>query len=135
MLELHDFALPTLSKQNKNEQIAPICSNQETDVSYAVPHYPSVASRRQGSGELLFAEQDTGSGKVIMMAQIKSWEQVAGKWKQFSSKVKKQWGNLTDDELMQVNGRREILAAKIQEKYGVVREEADRQIDEWASKL
>ena len=69
------------------------------------------------------------------MAQIKNWEQVAGKWKQFSGQVKKKWGNLSDDELMQVNGRRDILVGKIQEKYGIAREEANKQIDEWVSKL
>ncbi len=69
------------------------------------------------------------------MAQTRTWEQVAGKWKQISGKVKKQWSNLTDDDLTQVNGRREVLAGKIQEKYGIARDEADRQIDEWASNL
>jgi uncharacterized protein YjbJ (UPF0337 family) len=69
------------------------------------------------------------------MAQTKNWEQVAGKWKQFSGDVKKQWGKLTDDELMQVNGNREILAGKIQEKYGITKEDANKQIDEWANKL
>ena len=69
------------------------------------------------------------------MARIRNWEQVAGKWKQFSGQVKKQWGSLSDDELMQVNGRRDVLVGKIQEKYGVAREEANKQIDEWISKL
>jgi uncharacterized protein YjbJ (UPF0337 family) len=71
----------------------------------------------------------------LTMAQIKNWEQVAGKWKQFSGQVKKKWGNLSDDELMQVNGRRDILVGKIQEKYGIAREEANQQIDEWIMKL
>ena len=69
------------------------------------------------------------------MAQIRNWEQVAGKWKQFSGQVKKKWGNLSDDELMQVNGRRDVLVVKIQERYGIAREEANKQIDEWISKL
>jgi uncharacterized protein YjbJ (UPF0337 family) len=71
----------------------------------------------------------------IAMGQTKSWEQVAGKWKQISGKAKKRWSNLTDDELTQVNGRREVLITKIQEKYGIGREEADRQIDDWTNKL
>ena len=69
------------------------------------------------------------------MAETQSWEQIAGKWKQFSGQVKKKWGSLTDDELMQVNGRRDVLVAKIQERYGVAKEEANKQIDEWISKL
>lgn len=69
------------------------------------------------------------------MSQPHQWAQIAGKWKQFSGKVKKQWDRLTDDELTQVNGRREVLAGKIREKYGVAEEVANQQIDEWADKL
>ena len=58
-----------------------------------------------------------------------------GQWKQFQSKAKKQWGELTDSELMEVNGRYDILAEKIQERYGIEREEANRQIDLWAANL
>lgn len=63
------------------------------------------------------------------------WDQISGKWKQFSGEIKKQWGQLTDDELMEINGRRDILAGKIQEKYGIAKEAANKQIDEWANKL
>jgi len=63
------------------------------------------------------------------------WDQIAGKWKQFGGEIKKQWGQLTDDELMEINGRRDILAGKIQEKYGIAKEAANKQIDEWANKL
>jgi len=64
-----------------------------------------------------------------------SWEQIAGKWKQFGGEVKKKWGKLTDDELMQINGSRDILAGKLQEKYGIAKEAANKQIDEWAKEL
>ncbi len=72
---------------------------------------------------------------MTMSQTTNQWEQVAGKWKQFSGEVKKQWGKLTDDELMQVNGSRDVLAGKLQEKYGIAKEQANKQIDEWASKL
>jgi uncharacterized protein YjbJ (UPF0337 family) len=63
------------------------------------------------------------------------WNQIAGKWKQISGDAKKRWGKLTDDELMQISGSRDILAGKLQEKYGIDKEQAHKQIDEWASKL
>jgi uncharacterized protein YjbJ (UPF0337 family) len=63
------------------------------------------------------------------------WDRIAGTWKQSSGEAKKQWGKLTDDELMQVNGNREILEGKIQEKYGISKQQANKQIDEWANKL
>jgi uncharacterized protein YjbJ (UPF0337 family) len=69
------------------------------------------------------------------MTMAKNWDEIASRWTRFSRDVKKKWGGLTDDEVMQVNGRRDILAGRIQEKYGVAVEEANRQIDAWASKL
>jgi uncharacterized protein YjbJ (UPF0337 family) len=71
----------------------------------------------------------------MLMAEHNNWDKVGGKWKQFSGEVKKQWGKLTDDELLEVNGDREILAGKIQERYGIAKEHADRQIDKWVDKL
>jgi uncharacterized protein YjbJ (UPF0337 family) len=69
------------------------------------------------------------------MDHATNWEQIAGKWKQVKGKAKKQWGKLTDDELMQIDGNRDVLAGKIQEKYGIAQEEAQQQIDEWAAQL
>jgi uncharacterized protein YjbJ (UPF0337 family) len=54
---------------------------------------------------------------------------------QYMGEVKKKWGKLTDDELMQIDGNRDVLAGKLQEKYGIVKEQAHKQIDEWAEKL
>jgi uncharacterized protein YjbJ (UPF0337 family) len=64
-----------------------------------------------------------------------AWDRVAGKWKQLTGDVRAKWGNLTDDDLLQVNGEREKLAGKIQERYGIAKDEANRQIDDWAGKL
>lgn len=64
-----------------------------------------------------------------------NWDRISGMWKQFGGEVKKQWGKLTDDELMEINGNREILAGKVQERYGIAKEDANKQIDDWAEKL
>jgi len=69
------------------------------------------------------------------MTMAKHWDEIAGRWTRFSRDVKKKWDRLTDDEVMQINGRREILAGKIQEKYGIAVEAANKQIDAWAAKL
>ena len=53
-----------------------------------------------------------------------------GNWKQFKGKAKKQWGKLTDDDLDVVEGNKDILAGKLQERYGITKEEAKKQIDE-----
>lgn len=54
-----------------------------------------------------------------------------GNWKQFKGEVQKQWGKLIDDQFDQIEGDREKLIGSIQENYGVARDEAEKQVDEW----
>ena len=60
-----------------------------------------------------------------------NWDRVEGNWKSFKGRVREQWGKLTDDDLDVVAGKREQLAGKIQERYGIAREVADRQVNDW----
>jgi len=62
------------------------------------------------------------------------WNRVEGNWKQLKGKAKQQWGRLTDDDLTQAAGRRDELAGKVQERYGLARDAARKQVDEWANK-
>mgnify|MGYP001414952281 CR=1 FL=1 len=64
-----------------------------------------------------------------------NWDQIEGKWTQFKGKAKEQWGELTNDDLDVVAGKRDQLAGKIQEKYGIAKEEAERQLDDWSRRL
>jgi uncharacterized protein YjbJ (UPF0337 family) len=57
-----------------------------------------------------------------------NWDQIEGKWKQLKGRARKQWGKLTDDELDQIEGDRERLTGAVQERYGIGREEAERQV-------
>ena len=63
-----------------------------------------------------------------------NWEQIQGGWKQVTGQAKEQWGKLTDDDLAVVAGRRDQLAGKIQERYGVAKDDAEKQIAEWQRK-
>lgn len=56
-----------------------------------------------------------------------NWDQVKGNWTQFQGKVKEKWGQITDDDLTAINGRREQLAGKLQERYGYEKERAERE--------
>ena len=58
----------------------------------------------------------------------------AGNFKQLKGKIKQQWGKLTDDEIDEIAGNTEILAGKLQERYGWEREEADRQVKDFSSR-
>jgi len=64
-----------------------------------------------------------------------NWEVVEGKWKQLTGDVKQKWAKLTDDDLGNLNGKREALSGKIQERYGIMKDEAEKQIDEWLAKF
>ncbi len=64
-------------------------------------------------------------------AILPSWDRIAGNWKQFSGKAKERWGKLTDDDLALIDGRRDQLAGKIQEHYGIIKDQAERQIADW----
>jgi uncharacterized protein YjbJ (UPF0337 family) len=68
---------------------------------------------------------------ITLPAMALSWDQIAGDWKQFQGQVQKQWGKLTNDDLQQAKGDQKILAGKIQERYGITKEEADRQVKDW----
>lgn len=60
-----------------------------------------------------------------------AWNKIAGNWKRFKGSIKQRWGKLTKNEIAQAQGRREALNGFIQARYGIDREAADRQIDEW----
>ena len=63
-----------------------------------------------------------------------NWDRIQGNWKQVVGKAKAQWGKLTDDDLDVVAGRREQLAGKIQERYGIAKDDVERQIADWELK-
>jgi uncharacterized protein YjbJ (UPF0337 family) len=58
-------------------------------------------------------------------------DQMSGKWKQMKGAAKQQWGKLTDDDLEVIAGRREALVGKLQERYGMAKEDAQHKADEW----
>lgn len=62
-----------------------------------------------------------------------NWDRIEGNWQQAKGKVKQRWGKLTDDQLAVINGQRDILAGKLQEAYGLSKDEVDRQIRDWES--
>jgi len=63
-----------------------------------------------------------------------NWDRIQGNWKQATGLAKQRWGKLTDDDMTAIAGQRDKLAGKIQERYGVLKEEAERQLVSWESK-
>lgn len=64
-----------------------------------------------------------------------NWDRIKGNWKQITGNVQEQWGKLTDSDLDVVAGHREKLAGIIQERYGMAKEAAEKQIAEWELKV
>jgi uncharacterized protein YjbJ (UPF0337 family) len=62
-------------------------------------------------------------------------DRIKGNWKQLTGKIKAQWGDLTNDDLQQAEGNSEYLAGRIQERYGIAKDEARRQVDEFQRDL
>ena len=60
-----------------------------------------------------------------------TWDMITGNWKRFKGKIRKQWGKLTNDDLAVAQGRREELVGKIQARYGIDKEQADKQVEAW----
>ena len=58
-------------------------------------------------------------------------DRIEGNWLQFKGKVKEQWGKLTDDDLDVIAGKRNLLLGKIQERHGINKDEAEKQVDTW----
>jgi uncharacterized protein YjbJ (UPF0337 family) len=60
-----------------------------------------------------------------------NWDQIEGKWKQYAGKIKSKWGKLTDDDITMLSGKKDQLVGLVQERYGIARDEAERQVDEF----
>jgi uncharacterized protein YjbJ (UPF0337 family) len=60
-----------------------------------------------------------------------NWDIAKGQWKQFRGQVKEQWGKLTDDDLDQIEGKRDQLLGAVQKRYGIAKDEAEGQINKF----
>ena len=70
-----------------------------------------------------------------MRAALPSWERVSGNWNQFAGRIRQRWGELTDDDLAVIDGQHQRLIGKLQERYGIIRDQAEIQIAEWLKGL
>jgi uncharacterized protein YjbJ (UPF0337 family) len=64
-----------------------------------------------------------------------NWDQMSGNWKEFKGKVRVKWARLTDDDLDNISGKREILLGRLQQRYGFHKERAERELDEFLANI
>jgi uncharacterized protein YjbJ (UPF0337 family) len=67
--------------------------------------------------------------------QPMNWDQIEGNWKTFKGKAQQQWGKLTNDDLDVIEGKRNELAGRLQNRYGYAKEQAEKEIDNWLSRF
>lgn len=63
------------------------------------------------------------------------WDRVEGNWKRMTGKVKEQWGKLDDDDRTMIGGEHDQLISRLQERYGIARDEAERQVNSWIDRM
>jgi len=93
-------------------------------VSVVAP--PVVHAQTSSSTSKTTTEMKTDSNSI--------WQKIKGSWNQTKGTIKEQWGKLTDDDLMEIQGRREQLVGKIQTRYGISQQEAEAQVSGWEHK-
>jgi uncharacterized protein YjbJ (UPF0337 family) len=64
-----------------------------------------------------------------------NWDKIEGNWKQMTGKAREKWGKLTDSDFETAAGKKDQLVGRIQERYGIAKDEASRQADEWAKAM
>jgi uncharacterized protein YjbJ (UPF0337 family) len=64
-----------------------------------------------------------------------NWDRIEGNWKQLKGQAKQKWGELTKDDLDIVQGKKEELIGRLQERKGIARDQAEREVDDWARNL
>jgi uncharacterized protein YjbJ (UPF0337 family) len=73
--------------------------------------------------------------RETLQGALMNWDRIEGNWKQFRGKMKEQWGKLTDDDFDVIAGKRDQLVGRIQEQYGISKDEAERQVQTFETGL
>jgi uncharacterized protein YjbJ (UPF0337 family) len=60
-----------------------------------------------------------------------NWDRMEGNWKEFKGNIQQKWGKLTNDDLQVIDGKRNELAGRLQQRYGYAKDQAEREIDTW----
>jgi uncharacterized protein YjbJ (UPF0337 family) len=88
------------------------------------PHRAADIARSQGAS--------APAALPLMIREITmNWDQIEGNWLHFKDRLRHNWAKLTDEDVTRINGRRDELAARLQERYGFARSEAEREIGAW----
>ena len=82
----------------------------------------------KAASQMLFTDGVASPRKGV---HAMNWDQIEGKWKQLKGSAKQQWGKLTDDDLDYISGSKDKLVGRLQERYGIKKEDAQNRANEW----
>ena len=100
---------------------------------------PALCAREKSHKQLLdqlnVSSELAGTRHSNYGERVMNWDRIEGNWKQVAAKVKEQWGKLTDDDLTTIEGRRDQLEGKIQQRYGYAKDQVRKDVDTWFDSL
>src|SRR5688572_29865710 len=91
---------------------------------------PAAAQRGSARHGLCGSFSSRGETSILRRS-VMNWDTMKGDWKRTKGKIREKWGELTDDELDQVQGRREQFEGLLQKKFGMAKDEVKRQVDDF----
>jgi uncharacterized protein YjbJ (UPF0337 family) len=95
----------------------------------------AIAAASLVASPVVYAQTSTGTTTATVKTETAAvWQKIKGSWNTAKGAVKEQWGKLTDDDLMEIQGRRDQLVGKIQMRYGISQEQAEAQVSGWEHK-
>jgi uncharacterized protein YjbJ (UPF0337 family) len=103
--------------------------------SYVRQEYKTIAVFYERHGHVHIVAASSSPWKLMREPKeaTMNWDQIEGKWKQYAGKAKSKWGKLTDDDMTTLSGKKDQLVGLVQERYGIARDEAERQVDEFGN--
>ena len=95
----------------------------------------AIAAVSLVASPVVYAQTSTSTTTATVKTDTAAvWQKIKGSWNTAKGAVKEQWGKLTDDDLLEIQGRRDQLVGKIQMRYGISQEQAEAQVSGWEHK-
>jgi len=60
-----------------------------------------------------------------------NWDQIEGRWNELKGRLRSKWAKLTDDDMEMIGGKKDMLVGRLQQRYGMQKDEAEREVDRW----
>jgi uncharacterized protein YjbJ (UPF0337 family) len=64
-----------------------------------------------------------------------NWDEIEGKWTEIKGRLRSKWAKLTDDDMNMIEGKREVLVGRLQQRYGMEKDQAEREVDRWLGSI